>query len=80
MICINNDLNTGIDQFLFCNIGIGWRNSNKRDLCFKFLVLFAESNNLIQEYPEIANELKEALEAFDTVLINEARPIGIFEE
>ncbi|KAF5422963.1 MAG: arylsulfatase [Candidatus Methanocomedens sp.] len=40
----------------------------------------AESNNLIQEYPEIANELKEALEAFDTVLINEARPIGIFEE
>ncbi|MCL4483593.1 MAG: sulfatase-like hydrolase/transferase, partial [Bacteroidetes bacterium] len=39
----------------------------------------AESKNVIGENPEIAEELKSALEAFESTLKKEARPVGITE-
>jgi len=40
----------------------------------------SESKNVVQEYPEIAKELKSALEIFDRTLKKEARPTGISED
>ena len=37
----------------------------------------SESANVIIDYPEIANELRQALEAFDQTIKKEARPVGV---
>ena len=37
----------------------------------------SENKNVINEYPEIAKELKNALEIFDQNLKKEARPVGV---
>ena len=37
----------------------------------------SESTNVINDYPEIANELRQALEAFDQTIKKEARPVGV---
>jgi arylsulfatase len=37
----------------------------------------SESTNVIIDYPEITNELRQALEAFDQTLKKEARPVGV---
>ena len=37
----------------------------------------SESKNVIKENPEIANELKTALEAFEQTIKKEARPVGV---
>jgi hypothetical protein len=36
-----------------------------------------ESNNLIDQYPEIATELQEAGKAFEASVKKEARPVGV---
>ena len=37
----------------------------------------SESTNVINDYPEIANELRQALKAFDQTIKKEARPVGV---
>ena len=37
----------------------------------------SESTNVIIDYPEIANELRQALEVFDQTIKKEARPVGV---
>ena len=37
----------------------------------------SESTNVINDYPEIANELRQALEAFDQTIKKEARSVGV---
>jgi arylsulfatase A-like enzyme len=37
----------------------------------------SESTNVIYDYPEIASELRQALEVFDQTIKKEARPVGV---
>ena len=37
----------------------------------------SESANVIIDYPEIANELRQALKSFDQTIKREARPVGV---